>query len=179
MEKLIEITDKEIGMPVQEVLYWKVRDAARAIVFDFDKKKIGLLHITKQNYHTVSGGGVEQGESILEALNREILEELGCKIKVTKKLTTILEYRSHSLLKQRSHCFIADLLEKKEFNPTQEEIDSGAVIVWMPLEEAIKTMKKELIFAKENNNTIDEYERLFMLTRNIIILEMAKEELKK
>ncbi len=171
MEKLIEITDKEIGEKSREVLYWKVRDAARAIVIDPKTNQIGLLHVTKRKYHTLPGGGLNDGESVLEGVQREVLEEIGCKIKVLNKYAKVIEHRTHTELKSRSHYFITELLEKVETKPTEEEIESGSIPVWVTLNEAIKTIKKE---SKETKD----YEYKFMFARDIMVLEEYKKSLK-
>jgi len=38
-----------------------------------------------KKYYTIPGGGVEEGESIIEAVKRETLEEIGINIEVTDK----------------------------------------------------------------------------------------------
>ena len=38
-----------------------------------------------KKYYTIPGGGVEEGESIKEAVKREVLEEVGIQIEVTDK----------------------------------------------------------------------------------------------
>jgi len=171
MEKLIEIKDKDLKLTPKEVLYWRIRDAARAIVVDKNTNQIGLLHVTKRNYHTLPGGGLNEGESVLEGVQREVLEEIGCKVKFISKFATVIEHRSQVELRQRSHIFIAELLEKVQANPTEEEIQSGSIPKWLSLDDAIKTIKKE---SKESRD----YEYKFMFARDIMILEEYKKLLK-
>ncbi|MFA6064228.1 MAG: NUDIX domain-containing protein [archaeon] len=171
MEKLIEITDKNIGQKPKEVLYWKVRNSARAIVIDKEHNTIGLLHVTKRKYHTLPGGGINDGESILEGLQREILEEIGCKVKILQKFAIVIENRSHTELRQRSHIFVAELVEKGQANPNQEEIETESIPKWLSLDDTIKVIKKE---SKENKD----YEYKFMFERDIEVLEQYKKSLK-
>lgn len=39
----------------------------------------------KKKYYVIPGGGVEKGETVIEATKREVMEELGIKIEVTNK----------------------------------------------------------------------------------------------
>ena len=52
-----------------------VRDAARSIIIR--DGKIALVHSLKYAYYKFPGGGIEDGESRLDALARETLEEAG------------------------------------------------------------------------------------------------------
>ncbi len=165
-ETLIEIFDKDVKEKPNEVIYWKVRNAARAIIFD--KDKIAVLHIKKFNRHTLIGGGIDEGESVLQALHREALEEAGCTIKVHEKIATAIEYKTHVSGKQRSTFFIAEVIQKRTPNLTDEEKNSGSVVEWMTIKEAKSIMNKEL-------NSTKNYEGKFSLKRNLFVLKLVKE----
>jgi 8-oxo-dGTP pyrophosphatase MutT (NUDIX family) len=70
----------------------KIRKAARAVVFDNDNK-ITILKVANHNYYKLPGGGVEEGEDLAKALEREAMEEIGCKISVTGEIGKIIEHR--------------------------------------------------------------------------------------
>ena len=53
----------------------RLREAVRAIVLR--NGKIAILYVSKENYHKLPGGGIEQGENLQEALEREIMEGEG------------------------------------------------------------------------------------------------------
>ena len=72
---------------------WKKRTAARAIILD-NQNKIPLLWSNKYLFYKIPGGGIENGENIIKALKREIMEELGIKIKNIKPLGEIKEYHT-------------------------------------------------------------------------------------
>src|SRR3990167_2065115 len=103
MKILKTIRDKDLGLDFQNPsVYEREREAARAIVFDKDNN-IALLHATNKSYHKLPGGGVEKGEDIIQALKREVLEEIGCEIDSIKELGIIEEYRNKFSLHQLSY----------------------------------------------------------------------------
>jgi ADP-ribose pyrophosphatase YjhB (NUDIX family) len=170
MEKLFEIVDKDIGEKPKEVFYWDTRSAARLIILENDK--IATLHIKKWKFHTLIGGGIEHGESLIQAATREAMEEAGCIVKIIDKLATTIEVKTHISGRQRSTFFIAEVINKTDINLTEEEKGTESTVEWMTLTEAIKTMKAEL-------KQVKEYEKKFSLKRNITVLEFYKELIQK
>lgn len=142
-----------------------IRKAARAVVFD-DDNKIAILRVTKHNYHKIPGGGVEKNEDITEALEREALEETGCKISVTGEIGEIVEFRDKLDLEQKSYCYLAKVIgEKSQPNFTEEESDDGFEILWTTMDEAIEILKKD---------KPDDYEGKFIQVRDLCFLEEAR-----
>ncbi|MDP3956592.1 MAG: NUDIX domain-containing protein, partial [bacterium] len=80
------------GVPEAEAQKYERRDASRAVVFDADGK-VAVLNVSKKGYYKLPGGGIEEGENKEEALRRECIEELGCKIEMGKYLGETVEYR--------------------------------------------------------------------------------------
>jgi H+-transporting ATPase len=85
--------DLEIEGETENKKCRKKRQAARAVVFD-NENKIALLYVSKHSYHKIPGGGIEKGEDIFRALEREMIEEIGSKISVTGEIGKIIEYRN-------------------------------------------------------------------------------------
>ena len=86
MQLLAEIQEKDLGMTESNRdIEYKIRRAARAVIFD-ESGKVALLHVTKDGYHKIPGGGVENGENEKDALCREALEEAGCEVKINGEL---------------------------------------------------------------------------------------------
>ncbi len=164
MEILKVIRDEDFGLTTESEITQK-REASRAVVFDAEGK-VALLHVTKKNYHKLPGGGIDEGESIEAALERELLEEIGCKVGSVKELGVVEEFRGKFDLHQTSCCFVSDVLgEKGTAHLEQGEIDDGFEQIWMPLEEAIKTLESE--------RTVEDYEGKFIVLRDVTFLKEA------
>jgi len=105
---------------------------------------IGILYVSKYNYHKLPGGGLDGDEVIKEALKRECLEEIGCGVEIFGELGEIIEYRDKWSLKQHSYCYLANVVgEKGDPDFTQKEIDNGFEIKWVSLDEAIKLLEED------------------------------------
>ena len=124
MRLITELTNKDVSLKNKKVVEYRVRKAARAVVFGKDGK-VAILHVSKHGYHKIAGGGIESGENIKMALVREIYEETGCTTIVKDEVGMILEYRDDIKLLQINYCYIANV--KKYGNPhfTKSEKDEG------------------------------------------------------
>jgi 8-oxo-dGTP diphosphatase len=162
MELLKEIKD---GDSIDDEVSFKLREAVRVILFD-ENDLIPLLFVSKHNYHKLPGGGIEKGESRMESLSRECLEEVGCEIKIEGEIGKIIEFRSKWNLKQISYCYYGEILTKGKPNFTEKELNEGFEIRWVSLNDAISkvmrniseenkgffTQKRDLEFLKEAKN---------------------------
>lgn len=88
------------------------RESCRGIVLDTDGN-IGVLHSQNENFYKLAGGGVELGETLLQAFEREVQEELGVTVTNITELCSVLEIRIEQKLRQVSHCFIANVVGDK------------------------------------------------------------------
>jgi 8-oxo-dGTP diphosphatase len=151
--------------PIPEgVDLWR-REAARGVVFD-EKGLMPMLFVSKANYHKLPGGGIEKGESKIEACKREMLEETGCEVEIGKEIGMVTEFRPFSdNLYQTSYCYLGKIINKGTQNLEQGEIDEGFILVWFTLDEAINTVRND----KPNNE-----EGNFIQQRDLAFLEEAK-----
>ena len=167
MRTILTIRDKDLGFDIPDPLVYEERGAARAIVFD-KERKIALLRVAKRYYHKLPGGGIEKGESVEDALRRELLEEIGCSITNVRELGTIEEFRNKFALHQFSYCFLADLVgEKGTPHLEQGEIADGFEPEWLGLEEAIKILESEA--------AVEDYQGKFIQKRDLAFLKQAKQ----
>ncbi|MDD2807516.1 MAG: NUDIX domain-containing protein [Patescibacteria group bacterium] len=139
MKLLKTINFSDISKP--DISQYRIRTAARAVVVDAENK-LALLFVSAYGYHKLPGGGVEVGETIIQALKRECLEEIGCDIIVGQEVGAIIEIRTKLSFKQESFCFLAKVAGPKrppKFDP--EEIAEGLELKWVAIDEAIKLIK--------------------------------------
>ncbi len=170
MKLLAIIREKDVD-PTNEQLpdeaHVNYREAAKCLLFD-DDKNIGLIHYAARDSHPTDsyylpGGGVEVGETILDTLRRELLEEAGCTITDIEEIGYTIQYMSRHLGKQKTYIFSAKVVTKGKPQLTAKEAEEGMEVRWYPLEKA-----KELILNGSERNfarhrsllMIDEFKKL-------------------
>ena len=150
----------------EEVIAYKTREASRAVVIDEDGK-IALLHVSNEHYYKLPGGGIEEGEDKMKALERECLEEIGCNVDVVSEIGSIVEYRRIFSLKQTSYCYLAKVKGQKgtpDF--TDDEKEGGFEQVWLPYDEALKALNESNATSIEGSD--------YIVPRDTAFLEEAK-----
>jgi 8-oxo-dGTP diphosphatase len=160
MKLLKKIEDQADGCS-KEIL--KKRFAVRGVFID-ENKKIPLLHVAKQGYYKLPGGGIESGEDRIAALYREVKEETGSEIKVSGEIGKIIEFRSKWNLEQVSYCYFGEITKKGEPFFTKEELEDGFKLFWLSLEEALLKIKE---------NKTKDYHGTFVTKRDFIFLKEA------
>jgi 8-oxo-dGTP pyrophosphatase MutT (NUDIX family) len=158
MKLLKTIKDKDLSKD------FKTREASRGVLFD-DNNLVPLLFVSKFNYHKLPGGGIDEGETKIQAFIREIKEEVGSSIKAGEEVGKVIEYRSGFDLKQISYCYLGKILSKGPQKLEQGEMDEGHELVWLPLDEAIKIVE---------NDKPQNYEGGFIQKRDLAFLLEAK-----
>jgi 8-oxo-dGTP pyrophosphatase MutT (NUDIX family) len=153
----------------EEVKNYRVREAARAVVVDEDGMVV-LLHVSKDNYYKLPGGGIEDTEDKITALQRECQEEIGCDIEVINEIGFIVEYKKIYNLKQISYCYFAKVNGQKGTPRfTDEEVAEGFKEVWLCYEDA-KCVLAETRAANFEGSA-------YIVLRDSIFLEEAKDYL--
>lgn len=165
MKLLKEITDKSVGQSDHAELLgsdYTVRKSARGIVLN-EAGEMATQYLKTYTYHKLPGGGVDPGESIEEALRREVLEEVGCDCEIMRELGMTIEYRNEQTLLHISYGFVAKVVgEVGEPKLEEGEIEEGQETLWLPPSEVLEKMK---------NDTPGKYEGHFILEREKAFLE--------
>ncbi|MCA9341416.1 NUDIX domain-containing protein [Candidatus Saccharibacteria bacterium] len=170
MKNILTIHEQDIvpEAPIIDTGNFRKREAARAVVSD-NAGKIALLRVGLYDYHKLPGGGIDEGEDVPTALERELLEEIGCQAKLTGEVGEIIECRDQSELEQTSYCFTATQIgEKGEPDFTEKELREQFSIVWTDnIDSAIALLEQD-----EPTN----YEGKFIQKRDLALLKAAKEQ---
>lgn len=171
MKLLLTIKEQDINpeSPNVDVSAFRARGASRAVLLDKDGQ-VYLLNVSKHGYHKLPGGGIDEGEEIIQALERELLEEVGCKAEIVAELGTVIEYRNYDDggLKQTSYCYLA----KQVGDQTDSALEEGE------LEEGMFEVKAKSIdeaITLLTNDKPDNLEGRFIQKRDITFLNAAKE----
>ncbi len=150
----------------EEVKKYQVREAARAIVID-DHSNVALLHLSRDDYYKLPGGGIEVLEDKVSALKRECKEEIGCSIDEIIEIGIIVEYRKLANLKQTSYCYFAKVKGEKGTPRLEEgEIEEGMREVWLPYENAVDLIK--------NSIGRNDEQKLYIIPRDSLFLEQMR-----
>lgn len=138
MELITKITDADIGEKVYEIDNPTTRKAVRTILLN-NLGEIALLHKAKKNEYKLIGGGIENQETLQQALRREVLEESGCEINILKELGYVEEYRTLNNFIQTSYVYVAEVSnDTKKLHLTKQEKEEGAELCWYKPEIALK-----------------------------------------
>ncbi len=128
----------------KEKIDFENRITGKAVVFDNDNN-VALVGTTVNYFYLLPGGGVEPRESIESGIIRECLEEIGCNIELQKAIGILDDYRNRDKKHCINYCYTAKLIGKKgEPTLTEEEKVNGLHVIWIPLNEAIEILEKEV-----------------------------------
>ncbi len=136
MKLLREIYDKDI-LGVDEVSKSVPRYTSRCILKRCDGL-YGVMYAEKFNLYSLVGGGIDEGETKIEALKREVFEETGCRCDTICELGYVYENRAHIDFTQFSYYYIVttnDITTENHLEPS--EIASGTRVMWLTLDEVV------------------------------------------
>ncbi len=163
------LTDSLIFNTEQKDIYTLSTYTLRLTVKGIIKNRDGdIALIGRDGHFLLPGGGVDAGENKEQALQREIMEEIGCEIEKIKSLTILHQYRD--LTKKHYEIdFFEDTVsgEIKERTTTQKA-ELKTIVTWKNIGEACKILKEQSIIVDENEyafcfNTRSHKEALYFL----------------
>lgn len=130
------------------------RLAARAVLVN-DSNKIAVMNFTKTSYYKLPGGGIDDGEEIIDALKREIQEETGYTITDIQPLGIIEEYRYFCGMHQTSYCFVARTADFVGTQLTDKEAQEGMNLQWAnSIDEAIAWIESVTVLDENGSKAV-------------------------
>lgn len=118
------------------------RHAARGIVLKGED--ILLLYTERYHDYSLPGGGVDEGEDLVEGLKRELSEETGAQgVRDVIPFARYDEYRpwykaDADIIHMISHCYICEIDDQLgETSLESHEVSNGMTPLWMNIYEAI------------------------------------------
>lgn len=166
MNILKTISDRDIfpGKDFSEVSEWSERKTVKIILLN-DKNEIALVTNPIHNFYLLPGGGIEEGEDIFVAANREVQEEVGFSIREPKLIGSVEEFRSRDMKHYVTTCISAQAGSKIEQDlRTEEEKENGLVVEWFTLSDALILLEKQV--AKQKEKEIPFYNTSFNIVRD-------------
>ena len=130
MKCIKRITDKEV-LGTEGLSYSEPRITARAILKN-SNGMYAVMYSEKFNLYSLPGGGVEAGEDIAIAMQREIWEETGCNIISMQPLGYVEENRAHCDYTQINYYFVLET-NNTVFHQhlTDNEIKNSTTVMWL------------------------------------------------
>ncbi|MBU2869321.1 NUDIX hydrolase [Colwellia sp. E2M01] len=144
------------------------REATRAIILK--DKDILLLYTKRYHDYSLPGGGIDEGESKIEGLIRELKEETGAQnVDNIKAFGRYEEFRpwykpDFDIVHMQSYCYICTIDDElKEPELETHEINNGMHPVWMNIYEAIKHNEETIANSAKKGLSIER--ETFLLKR--------------
>lgn len=129
---------KYVGSKEENVEYRK-RPGAYAIIVNKNNDKVGI--VTDGEDYFYLGGGIENSETKLEALKREMIEEAGYSIKNIREFE---EVGSHIFAEDKGYLEVIANVYIAEFDKKiAEPIEKDHKVLWVRPEEYVNKMFRE------------------------------------
>jgi len=153
----------------------KNRIAVRAVIINGNS--ITMAYLKKNNEYKFPGGGVNQNETMEEALKREIKEEIGASLKLIKrKLGIVTEYDKqdedkNEYFRMESHYYEVEIdseIREQELDEYEKELEYVMKVV--NIEDALNTNRNTM-------NEVTKYKTKW-IKRETLVLEKIKEIVK-
>ena len=142
LKHLITITDKDITGS-ENLSSAKPRIAVGVVLLD-DDQNIALYYGENWDMYTLPGGGMEDGEDLISAVQREMWEEAGCRCEIVSEIGVVHENRSEHDFTQEKYHYLAKVVgEKGELHLTEKELASNATICWFMPEQALQIIESQ------------------------------------
>lgn len=174
---LLTLSDKDIFPNASDTtsIVWKDRPTGKVILFN-EKKEIALVSNKVTNLFLLPGGGIEEGEDIVEGTKRECREETGYEIEITHELGMTEDFRARDSRHCLSYCFAAKALSQGPVALTKDESDIGFFMRWFTMEDAAKLLASQE--EKVRRGEVEFYNTCFNIVRDSFFIHRAQTLLK-
>ena len=127
---------------------YTLRPTVKAIVVD-NENNIALLKA--RGHYLLPGGGIETGESAIDALRRELIEEIGCNVDNIKELGISSQFRNKNMTHYEVVFFSANVVGKKGTpTTTQEDELQDVELFWFDKEKVFTLLKSQIRVQDKN-----------------------------
>ncbi len=171
MKKFITLTDSDI-FPDKEsssVSEWKDRKTVK-VILTTDEDRIALVTNSIHGLYLLPGGGVDEGEEVFTAANRECQEEIGYTIINPEVFGYSEEWRARNGLRYDTVCVTASLgIKINKDLRTEDEKKNELKVEWFSITEDSKILKEQV--TRRKKETVLFYNTAFNIIRDQIFLE--------
>ena len=164
LTKVLQPTHPDFLKPVVE--HPNIRNSVRCLLIN-PNQEICLLYSRARDYYAIPGGGIEPGESLLQALNRETLEETGYLLKNPKPIGNIYEQRYDGI----TTTFFFSALPDKVLHPNYmpDELEEDYILKWLSLPKALQIM--QTVCSEQQLHNFPSYKGAFISYRFLELLQ--------
>lgn len=170
---LAVIHDADFGLENGDEENYDLMLSARAVLVN-EWGEVGLIDASGYNYYKLPGGSIEEGESVRQALGREVVEEAGYESEVLDGLGQVIEYRKRFNTKNISYIYLCRATDLVGDGLTEFEKERGFKLEWFKdIDAAIEAVKQSdpVEFEGDNDSV---YAARFYVRRELAALEEAK-----
>ncbi len=172
------LRDKDIfpDAPDTTDVVWKDRPTGKVVLFN-EKNEIALIGNKVNDFFLLPGGGIEEGESVIEGTKRECQEETGCHIELQEALGITEDFRARDIKHCISYGYSAKAISQGTAKLTESEADIGAYVKWLSMPEAITlfALQEEKVRAGE----VKFYNTCFNILRDSLFIKRAQSFIQK
>lgn len=171
-DKLLVLRDKDIFPDAADAngIVWKNRVTGKVVLFD-EVCNIALIGNKVNDLFLLPGGGIEDNEALLDGVRRECKEETGCEINIKSVLGVTEDFRIRDNKHCISHGYTAGVISHGTPSFTEDEIEIGAYVKWIPLSEAVKLFELQEVRVKAGE--VKFYNTCFNVIRDSLFIRQA------
>lgn len=149
-----------------------VRNSARSIIIE--NKRVAMIHSIKYDYYKFPGGGIEEGESQIDAMIRETREESGLIVIPESVIEYGYVHRIQRSDKDETECFVQDnfyYLCKVQTDVATQRLDDYEA----QENDTLEYVDPKIAIMKNRNVVYSPYNRI-MFEREARVLELLMDE---